>query len=243
MLRNHVIYKSLLRAFFIALFIFLIIPNHSAAKDQDLYIAKGIQMINDGKFSEAVESLNRALAVSPDNLEANYYAGVAHSRLGNYQDAENLFLKTLELGETGAHVYFELGRLYYITSRCAESKEHLSKFKTLSDDVASNEYASKLVETCTEEDVEKKYRLQVSVGGQHDSNVILEPTNPVVPADRDSDIRALIYVSAGAEIFNIGALSLRADYNFYQSIHDQLDDFDIHYHKIKPSLELDISRR
>jgi tetratricopeptide (TPR) repeat protein len=242
MLRNIVVRNNLLRTCFILSLLLFLCPGYSSAQDYEVYIARGIQLINEEKFSEALGSLQKAHSMMPDSLEANYYTGVAHSRLGNYKEAEELLLHSMQMGESDANVHFELGRLYYITSECDKSEVYLSKYKSMSDDTAVKEYASRLMETCGEEEAgEKKYYLNISVGGQHDTNVILEPTNPIVAADEDSDIRAIVYVSAGGEIIEAGAWKFIADYNFYQSFHDELDDFNIHYHKIKPSLELNVS--
>ncbi|GBD95914.1 MAG TPA: tetratricopeptide repeat protein [Nitrospirae bacterium] len=168
---------SFFKNFIIALLVLfsVITPCHADAgvEDYELFIAEGIQKINEGKFSEALGLLKEALKLSPDSSEAAYYAGIAYSNPGNYKGAEA-----------------------------------------------------------------KPYELSISAGGQYDSNVILETSNPPVGADRKSDARALVYITSGATLFKRGRAKLKADYNFYQSIHKHLNDFNVQYHKITPVLEI-----
>lgn len=223
------------------MFLSVISSLHASAEDYDLYIARGIQKINEGEMNDALEFLKKALELSPENPEATYYAGIAYSRLDNYKEAEDLFFKTLQLDDTAIDVYLELGRLYYVTSRCDKSEEFLSKFMSLSEDESSKTYATRLVKTCGKEVKERPYRLNIAFGSQYDSNVILEPSNPPVDADRKSDTRALAYITSGATLFEKEAFKLKADYNFYQSLHVHLSNYNVHYHKITPALEIAVS--
>ncbi len=216
-------------------------PLHASAEDYDLYIAQGIQKINEGKMKDALEFLKKALELSPENPEATYYAGIAHSRVGNYKEAEGLFLKTFRLDETAIDVYLELGRLYYLISRCDKTAESLSIFIELSEDKALMGYAARLIESCTGKAEEKPYKLNITLGGQYDSNVIIEPENPIVSADKKSDFRVIVYLMAGATPLKSRLINLKVDYNFYQSIHTDLSDFNVHYHKITPELEMVLS--
>jgi tetratricopeptide (TPR) repeat protein len=227
-----------------------------AADPVEIYIAQGIEKLNEGKFNEAIEVLNRALLLSPKNPEAIYYSGIAHTRIGELDRAEELFLRIIKNDESFASAYFELGRIYYIRSDCSRSINYLSTFISLSDDESSKAYAKELIDGCNEFEraaQAKKYNLHLSVGSQYDDNVILEPSNPLSPAERGSDGRVLANVNADADLFTWRendtlwqrrkkvAVTLRADYSFYQSFHFDLNDFNVHYHKIKPYLILDIS--
>jgi len=225
----------------IVLLFFVISPLHAGAEDYDLYIAQGIEKINQGKMKDALEFLKKALELSPENPEATYYTGVAHSRVGSYKEAEGLFLKTLQLDETALDVYLELGRLYYLTSRCDKAEDSLSLFIERSEDKALTGYATRLIEGCTGEAEEKPYELNITLGGQYDSNVIIEPENPIVRADKKSDFRAIVYLTAGATPLDGRLIRLNVDYNFYQSLHSDLSDFNVQYHKITPELEIVLS--
>ncbi len=225
------------------IFIFLsaVSPLYAGSEDYELYIAQGIQKINQGKTKDAIVLLRKALKLTPESPEAAYYAGVAYSINGNYKEAESLFLQTLQLDETSANAYLELGRIYYVTSRCDDLEELLSKFIDRSKDEALKGEATELVDGCREKAEEKPYRLNISAGTQYDSNVILEPSNPPVSAERKSDTRAVLYVTSGAVLLKEKVIKLTLDYNFYQSLHMNLSEFNVQYHKITPVLELTFS--
>jgi len=216
-------------------------PLYAGAEDYELYIAEGIQKINQGRTEDAVVLLKKALKLSPENPEAVYYAGIAYSRNGNYKEAESLFLQTLQLDETSANAYFELGRIYYATSRCDELEYLFSEFIDRSEDKTFKGKAAELVDGCRKKAEEKPYRFNISAGTQYDGNVILEPSNPPVNAERKSDIRTVLYVTSGAVLIKEKVVKLTLDYNFYQSLHMNLHEFNVQYHEITPALELTFS--
>ena len=64
-------------------------------------------------FGEAVEHLSKAIRMANDKkatLYANYYLGLVYLQREMYEDAENFFRKTLELGPNLIEAYYELGR-------------------------------------------------------------------------------------------------------------------------------------
>jgi tetratricopeptide (TPR) repeat protein len=219
----------------------LLLPSAAFAEQAELYIAQGIQKITEEKMQDALNVLNKALDLSPQSPEANYYAGVAHARLGQFKEAEDLFIKTIEFDETILEAYFELGRLYYMTDRCNRADEKLSYYIARSEDEALRSLARQILETCEEKTEKKSYRVDLILGSQYDSNVIIEPENPTVSAEDKSDYRGLVYIKAHATPIRGSMAKLNVDYSFYQSIHSKLDDYDVHYHKIRPQIDLNIS--
>jgi tetratricopeptide (TPR) repeat protein len=64
-------------------------------------------------FGEAIEHLSKAIRMANDKkaiLYANYYLGLVYLEREMYEDAENFFRKTLELGPNLIEAYYELGR-------------------------------------------------------------------------------------------------------------------------------------
>jgi hypothetical protein len=134
-----------------------------------------------------------------------------------------------------------LAVFYYLTSRCDKAEEFFSRFIALSKEEEMKRYASDLIKSCKEEVKEKPYRIGMTIGYQYDSNVMVEPSNPVVREERKSDFRAVFFLDAGATLFKSQVVQLAVDYNFYQSIQMHLNDFNIHYHQIAPRLEIALS--
>ncbi len=223
----------------ILLFIFSLSAPYAAEKFE-VFIAQGIQKLNEEKYSEALELLDKALELSPDNLEAIYYSAIANARLGNLEQAEKALMKINKEDERAGNVYFELGRLHFAKGNCRKAVSYLTKFKSRTKDASSKNYAIDLIDDCLDRTGEKPYRVDVTLGYQNDTNVILEPNNPSATADRKDDGRVLGMITAGARLYENDNITARADYNLYQSVHFDLSDYDVHYHKISPSIELNV---
>ena len=230
------------RIFSIVLLLAMILPPGINAEDYELYIAMGIQRLSEGKTEDAIALLEKALQIAPENTEASYYAAIAYSRAGRYKEAEALFSEAMQADGNAVTPYLELGNVYYMTSRCDKAEEFLSRFINLSDNPDLQKYAAGLIETCGKAREGRPFRLSVTTGYQYDNNVILEPSNPTdSEEDKKADSRALVYITSGASLWEKGAVKLKVDYNFYQSLHSQLDDYDLHYHKIRPLMEIYLS--
>lgn len=211
-------------------------------RDDDFYIARGIQKINEGKYNEALELLTQALRLSRNNSEAIYYAAIVHINLGNYGEAEDLFLRILQLDEANADVHFRLGRIYYIKAECDKAEKYLTRYQTLSKDDELNSAAAGLVRTCGSRGLKKKYSVNIAIGSQYDDNVMLEPVDPVSAEEKKSDTRAVLYLSSNIKLTDERHLGLYLDYNFYQSLHAHLSNYNLHYHKLSPFIETRFSR-
>lgn len=227
-------------------FVFLLISAvpvvHARTEDAELYVARGIQKINEQNYSSALMLLKRAIKISPNSIEAVFYSGVAYTGLKNYKKAETAFYKVLQLDKDAVEAYFELGRIYYLTFECSKSSGNFSRFIALTAESPLKKQAEKMRKDCKKERRgEKRYKLDITLGGQYDSNVILEPDNPPVAGAGDADdIRGTVYISAAATLYEIGPAKLKVNYKFYQSFHADLDDYNIHYHNINPYIVVDI---
>lgn len=228
---------------------FLLLLNSTtySAPREELLIAKGMQKMSEGKMKEALKLFDQALEVSPGNIEARYYSGMAHSRLGELKKAEDIFSGILQKNDKFNDAHLELGRLYYIQTECDKADNSLNKFVSISDDSDLNKYASEMMKACRDDEAADRggrpsgYYVNLSLGGQHDDNVIVEPTNTLNPSDRKSDFRALFYLTAGADIFERDFFKLKGVYTFYLSQHQHMTEFNVNYHELSPTIELDVS--
>ena len=239
-----IILKNIITCLLVILLLSIISPLNLSAQDYELYIAQGIQKLNEERYGAALAVLRRALKLSPDNPEATYYTGVAYSRLGKYENAEELFLKTLRLDETAVNANLELGRVYYSKGQCDKARAYLPRFISQTENESLKVYARDLLKKCKKVVAkEKPFRLNVAAGWQHDSNVILEPSNPPVGTvrGRKEDTRAVTYITAGGTVFRTGPVKLKADYSFYQNLHVHLEEFNLQYYKVAPAFVIDIT--
>lgn len=237
--------KGFVFSFIFAVIVFSLVVSVSniySAEKYELYIAQGIEKINEKQYLEAVEVLKKAINLSPDNPEAGFYSAIAYSRSGNLEMAEKLFLKIKDDKEYAADVYLELGRISYVRKECRKAKNYLRTFQSLSLDKDKKGYADRLIENCSPDTAkDKPYRLSLSLGAKYDSNVVLEASNPSILVDRKRDTRAVVSVAAGARILKTDNFNAKLDYSFYHSAHAHLTNYNLHYHKISPRLELNVS--
>ncbi len=71
-------------------------------------------------FGEAIEHLSKAIRMANDKkaiLYANYYLGLVYLQREMFEDAENFFRKTLELGPNLIEAYYEMGRAQWFAGR------------------------------------------------------------------------------------------------------------------------------
>jgi hypothetical protein len=159
-----------------------------------------------------------------------------------------MFKRVIADKEYTANAHLEIGRVYYMKGQCDVSKRYLKKFISFSNDKEATAYADNLIKQCRSAErrdrEDEPYKLNVSFGAQYDSNVVLQPDNPVVGGDK-GDGRIFGLVNAGADIWQNEALTLRVDYTFYASyqfdLNDGIADYDVQYHGLTPSLELTVS--
>jgi tetratricopeptide (TPR) repeat protein len=68
-------------------------------------------------FGEAIEHLSKAIRMANDKkatLYAHFYLGLVYLEREMYEDAENFFRKTLDIGPNLIEAYYELGRAQFL---------------------------------------------------------------------------------------------------------------------------------
>ena len=68
-------------------------------------------------FGEAIEHLSKAIRMANDRkatLYANFYLGLVYLQREMFEDAENFFRKTLDIGPNLIEAYYELGRAQWL---------------------------------------------------------------------------------------------------------------------------------
>jgi tetratricopeptide (TPR) repeat protein len=76
-------------------------------------------------FGEAIEHLSKAIRMANDKkavLYANYYLGLVYLEREMYEDAENFFRKTLDLGPNLIEAYYDLGRAQWFAGDAAAAR-------------------------------------------------------------------------------------------------------------------------
>jgi tetratricopeptide (TPR) repeat protein len=78
-----------------------------------------------GELDQAQTVYDGVLKQDPSNPQANHRLGIVKARQGDYQEAERLLTKAVELGEPDAELLSDLGYTYYLQDRLDEAEKLL----------------------------------------------------------------------------------------------------------------------
>jgi len=87
----------------------------------DLFFTKALFHINQKKYQEAVEELQRVLSAKPNDLDASYYLGVALSRVGRNKEAEEVLQKVTTMDPHFEKVHDDFGVVEYDLGKYPEA--------------------------------------------------------------------------------------------------------------------------
>ena len=74
----------------------------------DELVNKGVNLLDQGKYAEALESFDQALEIDEDHIDALYFKGESLFWLERYDDAVNYFDKVLEIDQNDVYaLYFK----------------------------------------------------------------------------------------------------------------------------------------
>ena len=99
-------------------------PAASAPRNPDY--AKAAELIEAGKFAEALPLLRKAEAREPDNPDVHNYLGYAHRKLKQYDAALTHYKTALRLSPRHREANEYLGELYLALGDLAKAEERLA---------------------------------------------------------------------------------------------------------------------
>ena len=76
-------------------------------------IDKAMALFKEKKYKEAIDAFSLVLENEPDNADVYNNMGVAYSCVGDFEHAENYYIKAIELDPQLAQAYINLSDLYY----------------------------------------------------------------------------------------------------------------------------------
>jgi len=210
--------------------IFFISTLHAETIDSayEIAIAKAVSKIESNDFEGAIEILQDILKTKPEDERATLYLGIALSRSGD-REAEGVLKKALLLNPNNPRTNLELGIYYFNRGLHGEAADYFDNTIQLA---PSSDFAEKAVEylkLVKPEYVAKRWALNFSVGGQYDSNVVLDSDANPLPEGitRKSDWRAVFYLKGLYKFISKAKFEGLASYSFYQSFHTSLSDFNV----------------
>jgi len=90
----------------------LSLPSQAAQIEKDP-VTQASKLIDQRRFKEAIELLEKALVSTPDNPDFHFWLGVAYFRNGNHLEAEREFKTVTILDPSQARAHYNLGAVYF----------------------------------------------------------------------------------------------------------------------------------
>lgn len=235
-----------MRYFFIFVFILVLSVSVTAQTMYEQYMSKGMSSLEKKDYNASEEAFRAALREKPDDYQAILFLGILLNKKGQ-KEAESLLKKALFLNPQDPETNLELGIYYYNKSIYPEARDYFENTIELAPNTTysarANEYLSSIKRKGA-----KPWALDIAVGGQYDSNVVLNPTGGPLPEGitRKSDWRAVLSLRGRYSFIKGDKGDASVGYSFYQSLHAKLSDFNISQHivdvrglyNVSPSVQL-----
>ena len=239
------IYSHLFITFFLSLITLQFFSTAAFAEitqaSYELAITKAAEKIELGEYQSAIYDLEELLRIKPDDENATLYLAIAMSRSDNSQ-AEHVLKKALAINPQNPRTNLEIGIYYYNRAIFAEAADFFETTIQIAPGTELSSSAQEYLNNIKKDGAKKRWSLYFSLGGQYDSNVVLDSDDVALPegiSDK-SDWRAVIFLSGRYSILSNDAYPTSVGYSFYQSIHAELDDFNVtdHLLDLKTSIRL-----
>lgn len=126
----------------------------SYPNEQEGYINKSISLLSLQRFDTVIEELSDALKIFPEDFEVNYFLGLAHYSLKEFESAEIFYQKALSLDTSSIPAMHALAMVYDQNKKWDKSDKLYTDLITINtkDAQAYNNYAYSLIERNEETD-------------------------------------------------------------------------------------------
>jgi Tfp pilus assembly protein PilF len=195
----------------------------------------GVSLIETKQYSEALPWLEQAQRSSALDARASLFLGIASLRCGQLEKAQANFERAAKDPEQQVTARYYEGVTAYQAgnwSGAAESFDYV--VNTTPDSPMGREAAAFLVKLGKGQ--HRRYQLYASLGFLYDSNVILAPSTgaggaeSVLGVSQQGDFLATIAAGGAAVPWRTETTQLLVGYDFYQSLHKDLHQFNLQDH-------------
>ncbi len=165
----------------------------------------------------------------------NYFSeGVSAFAEKNYREAVRQFEKALKVNPEDANTYYYLGNCYGYLGDKQKAEECLEKAVELDPELkgAVEVLIAEMREKASGEiPAEKKWAISGTFGMEYDNNVVLNPSGVATAISDQEDWRGVFNVNLEYKPIK-EPLELATFYNFYQTWHQELTDYNLQGHTV-----------
>ncbi|MCL5422450.1 MAG: tetratricopeptide repeat protein, partial [Nitrospirae bacterium] len=173
-IRNYTV--VIMTAFFVLLSSF----SYASETTYEQHIAKGVSDIEAKNYREAITEFESALKDSPGDFTTTLYLGIAQSRAGD-NEAETTLKKALAMKPGDARASLELGIYYFNKAAYNTSADYFNRTIAAAPNTDLSAMAKEYLRVAALEGGAKPWMLNVSLGTQYDSNVVLNGAEGALP--------------------------------------------------------------
>jgi tetratricopeptide (TPR) repeat protein len=206
--------------------------QRAAERDPDLphlQASIGVAYYELGDLENAATHLQRAEAADASDGSAPYFLGLIDYRYGRYESAVAHFEGAAAADPAyAARAWYGIGRAQQELGNEALAEQAFRRAAELDEDGAiAADVEVLLAPTEFADTRRKRWSLRAGVGFLGDSNVIVDELD--INADQ-GDIGGSFDIGVDLLVFERGATELEIGYDFYQSLYEDLEDFNRRIH-------------
>lgn len=199
----------------------------------------GFALVKMEQYQEAVKWLQQAQGAEQLEGQASLFLGLAQLRLGRTDAARANFQRAAAREpELALPARFYLGVAGYQSGDWTDAEQHFSYVEATSPDSEMGREAVAFVKRIREGGVTaaaRSYELHGALGFQYDSNVVLAPSDEAVKdalgISDEADGRVTFLLGGTYAPWRTQRVELSLGYDFFQSLHFDLDEFNIQDHR------------
>ncbi len=195
------------------------------------HIARGVLLMEEKNYRDAISEFTAALGDHPGDFTGTLYLGIAQSRSGS-REAETTLKKAVAIRPGDARASLELGIYYFNRAAYTASVEYFNKALAAAPDSDLAPVTREYLRAAAREGGAKPWMLNISLGTQYDSNVVLNGSETPLPEgiSRKSDWRAVLYLKGKYDFLKTERTEASLAYSLYESLHAKLSDFNVSDH-------------
>jgi tetratricopeptide (TPR) repeat protein len=205
----------------------------------------GIVYFDDAQYQPAQRWLDRAYKDGTERFTAAFFLGLTHYRLGDDAAAQRYLNEAKADPELRASAQYYAGLALLRRGDTAAGRAELTQASREQPQSEVGQLAQSYLTgrdvrqppSLLGEEEKKRWTLLAGLGFEYDSNVVIAPSDSDLKSalgiSREDDGRAVISLGGAYTLLDTDAISLRAAYDFYQSVHFQLTEFDLQGHRVR----------
>lgn len=215
--------------FLLAIFlVFFLSASVTAQITYEQYMSKGLSGLEKRDYYSAEVACRAALKEKPDDFKATLCLGIALDQMGIKEGGE-LLKKALLMNPRDPEANLQLGIHYFSKTVYPEARDYFETTIEVAPGTALSAKAEDYLRRMRGAEIEKRWTLNVSLGGQYDSNVVLNPSGNPLPQgiSHKSDWSAVFLLNGRYYLIKNEKAEVSGGFNFYQNLHATLSEYNV----------------